>query len=92
MSCENSIPRSIRSLKPATVSGKAQECRPRPSAADLAAQTAPAELDPSSRPPRAIDHTAVRFRPGTSNQQIANYYRRRRHLFGWPAFRNAPPT
>jgi hypothetical protein len=92
MTYQEILPEPVRAYKPGLVWHKPVECRPRPSSADLQLHAAPADTGLDSPPPKVYDHTTVRFRPGASPRQIGDYYRRRRHLFSWPPYRNAPPT
>jgi hypothetical protein len=72
---------------------KPVQCRPRPSAADRDRQRRQSEMCvPDERQASVFDPTATRFAKDATEAQIIKYYRRRRHLFGWPAHRNAPTT
>lgn len=66
------------------------QCRPRLSEADKQRlqQSGEPSLDP--RVAKVQDHLATRFRKDATPRQISRYYCRRRHFFGWPAYKNAP--
>jgi hypothetical protein len=92
VSYQQMLPEDGPGHKPGSIRRNPAQCRPRPSAADLQARVAPADIDPGSPSPKVFDYTTVRFRAGATERQIARYFSRRRHLFGWRPYRNAPPT
>ena len=72
---------------------KPAQCRPRPSAADRDRCCRQSEACASEERQASIyDPTATRFAKNATVVQISRYFRRRRHVFHWPAYKNAPAT